>query len=189
MLGDGAMAEFPLAALATVTPPEERKIKMINLRTGQWNLHREGVAELLKVFGQALCAGTAVALTAEIRLFTSANDPGCQDEVADYTEATFSGYAPVLIDSGGDGCDGILEYGVNVDGIGELIIDQQAWTEGSPATITETVTGAYLVLIDGANEFLLGTLLFDLAVPMAAPGDILKVSGFALLDCSMAPVE
>lgn len=176
-----------LSISVSVTLPSEIP-KMISLRTGQWNLHREGVAELLKIAGSALCDGTALAVTAEIRLWTSANDPGCADEVADYTEATFSGYAPVLIDPEGPGCPGILEIGVNGDAIGQIVIDQQAWTEGSPATITETINGAYLVIIEGASEFLLGTLLFDSPAAMQNPGDILKVNGFALLDCQMAPV-
>lgn len=161
---------------------------MINLRTGQFNLHREGVAKLLAIAGQALCDGTALAVTAEVRLFTSANAPGCDDVAADYTEATFSGYAPVLIDSGGDGCTDILEVGVDASGIGQLIFDQQAWTEGSPATITETVTGCYVVLIIGGDDFLLASLLFDTPAQMAVAGDILKVNGFALLDCQMAEV-
>jgi hypothetical protein len=161
---------------------------MINLRTGQWNMHREGVAKLLAIAGQALCDGTALAVTAEVRLYTNAVAPGCDDEAADYTEATFSGYAPVLIDSGDDGCTDILEIGVDGDGIGQIIFDQQAWTEGSPATITETVTGAYFVLIIGGDDFLLASFPFDIPVPMAVAGDILKVSGFSLLDCQMVPV-
>lgn len=166
----------------------EEVFPMISLRSGQWNAHREGVAELLKAAGQALCDGTALALTAEIRLWTSANAPGCDDAVADYTEATFSGYAPVLIDPGDGGCTDILEVGVNEDGVGQIVIDQQAWTEGNPATITETVNGAYLVIIDGANELLLGTFLFPDPVNMGTAGDILKVGGFMLLDCQMVPV-
>lgn len=160
---------------------------MIALRTGQWSAHREGVAEVLKMAGQDLCAGTALAVTAEIRLWTSANSPGCADAVGDYTEALFSGYAPVLIDSGDGGCGGILEIGVSEAGVGQVVIDQQVWTEGNPATITETVNGAYLVLIDGADEKLLGTFLFADPVHMATAGDILKVGGFMLLDCQMAP--
>jgi len=167
---------------------ETMEEKMISLRSGQWNAHREGVAEVLKDFGQVLCAGTAPTITGEIRLWTSANAPACDDSVGDYTEATFSGYAPVVIDSGDVGCDGILEFGVNEDGIGEIVIDQQAWTEGNPATITEVVNGAYLVLINGANELLLGTFLFPSPVSMAEVGDILKVNGFMLLDCQMVPV-
>jgi len=161
---------------------------MIQLRTGQWNLHREGVAELLKAAGQALCAGTALTMTAEVRLFTSANLPGCDDVAADYTEATFSGYAPVLIDSGDAGCTDILEIGLNESGVGQIVIDQQAWTEGSPATITETITGSYIVIIDGATELLLASFLFADVAVMGTAGDILKVNGFALLDCQMVEV-
>lgn len=161
--------------------------QMINLRSGQWNLHREGVAALLAIAGQALCAGTAAAVTAELRLWTSANEPACDDAVADYTEATFSGYAPVVVDSGEDGCTDILEIGVNESLIGQIVVDQQAWTEADPATITETVNGAYLVLIIDETEYLLATFLFPAAAGMSAPGDILKVNGFALLDCQMAP--
>jgi hypothetical protein len=162
---------------------------MISLRTGQWNAHREGVAELLKVAGQVLCDGTALTLTAEIRLFTNAVAPGCDDTVTDYVEATFSGYAPKTIFGSPGSCAGILEIGVNENGVGQIVIDQQAWTEASPATITETVTGAYLVLIEGATELLLGSFLFADPVGMAAAGDILKVAGNMLLDCQMVAVE
>lgn len=160
---------------------------MITLKTGQWNMHREGVAEVVKAFGQSLCDGTALAITAEVRLFDSANTPGCADTVADYAEANFSGYAPVVIDSGDGGCADILEIGVNGDGIAQVVIDQQAWTEANPATVTDNVTGAMIVIIDGATELLLSTFVFDAPVAMASPGDILKVSGFALLDCQLVP--
>jgi len=161
---------------------------MISLRTGQWNMHREGVAELLAIAGQALCDGTALTATAEIRLFTNAVVPGCEDVAADYTEATFSGYAPVVIDSGAGGCTGILEFGVDSQGVGQIVFDQQTWTEANPATIPETVTGAYMVLLIGAAEILLASFPFVDPAPMQSAGDILKVAGFSMLDCQMVPV-
>lgn len=161
---------------------------MISLRTGQFNLHREGVAKLLAMAGQCLCDGTCLTITAEIRLFTNAVAPGCEDTAGDYTEATFSGYAPVVVDSGDAGCTDILEIGVDTEGIGQVVVDQQTWTEGSPATITETIIGAYVVLIDGGDEFLWMSFLFDDPAPMESAGDILKVAGFGLLDCQMVPV-
>jgi len=139
----------------------------------------------------ALSARPAAALlvTPIVKLFTAASaNPSPNSVPGDFTEATFSGYAPVLIDSGNGGCTDSLEIGVNEDGIGQVVIDQQAWTEGNPATITEVVNGAYLVLIDGANELLLGTFLFPTPVSMAVAGDILKVGGNMLLDCQMVEV-
>src|SRR4029453_10860014 len=138
--------------------------------------------------GAVLCHGTCPHIKAEIRLFTNAVAPGCEDTAADYTEATFSGYSPVVVDSGDAGCTDILEIGVDTEGIGQVVVDQQTWTEGSPATITQTITGAYVVLIDGGDEFLWMSFLFDDPAPMEAPGDILKVAGFGFVDCQMVPV-
>jgi len=163
----------------------EEGSSMIALRTGQWNVHREGMTQVLEALSQALCAGAALAVTAEIRLFTSANAPGCADTAADYTEADFTGYGPVLVD--GD-CTDLLEFGVNTDGVGQIVVDQQTFTVGATPTITNSITGAYLVLIVDAVDYLLGTLLFDEAVPMENEGDITKVGGFMLFDCQMVPV-
>lgn len=168
-------------------PLSEGGFPMIATRTGQWNLHRAGLAAVLQVAGEALCAGTATAVTGEYRLWTSANDPACDDAAGDYTEADFTGYAPVVVDSGDAGCTDILEIGVNEDGIGQIVFDQQAWTGDDPLTVENVVNGAYFVLIIDAVEYLLGTFLFDTPVSIGEAGDIIKVSGFALLDCEMAP--
>jgi len=162
---------------------------MINLRSGQWNLHREGIPHILAGLEGNVCEGADTATVMYIRLYTSANEPGCADELADYTEADFTGYGEIQFGGGGTGeCVDVLEFGVNIEGIAQIVIDQQTFEVGTPVVTTNTINGAYLAINVGGVQKLLATFPFAVPVPMEETGDILKVGGFLLMDCQMVPV-
>lgn len=161
----------------------------IHVRSGQMNIHREGLRVLAEAFDFAQCDDAQLSVQTKVRLYKAGPDPGCADSASDYTQADFTGYTQVAISPGEDACDGILEIGRDANGVLIFVIDQQVWTAGDPLTLPNTVAGMYVLLSSAAFvDQLFMTLPFATAVEVGTAGDIVKVSGYGLLDCQMVPV-
>jgi hypothetical protein len=105
-----------------------------------------------------------LATTPKLHLFTSptVNNPGLV--LADFTEAVFTGYAPVVLTSALDGIDpAVLAIA--------KFLPQAVFTSGAVATVI--VEGWYIT--DTAASVLLAYGFFDAPVAFNRPGDTLLV--------------
>jgi len=118
--------------------------------------------------------------TMKVKLFQNDHTPADADTEADYTEATFSGYAPVVVSFAEAGCDGLLESGI-VEFETGLVVDQQVFAStGDPPAVTNDVYGMYIV--ETVSGRLVGAYRFDDAPDsIALLGDTIKAGGRLLL--------
>jgi len=158
--------------------------------SGQASVMREGAAVALQALLQAICEDPAELLTAEIRLFTNDQNASCEQVDGDYTEADFTGYAAVPV-GGVNPCAGILQIGLDEDGVPTIYLDQQTFTVGAGPVTPNTVYGWYIV-VEGSglvDPALLAVRRFaNGPFSMADTGDQLKVSGQMKLDCNIVPL-
>src|SRR4029450_4788745 len=161
------------------------------MASGQMNAHRETMKALLDILYENLCDGSPYTLqNIIIRLFQNDYTPVCQSTEEDFDEADFSGYAGITL-TAGDPCTGIVETGLNEEGIPTLFFDQEIWTQ-TATTVTNVIYGMYAVATisgDPDGPLLLASQRFaNGPFAMDAIGNIIKASGFMKLDCQMAPL-
>jgi len=159
--------------------------------SGQASTIRDGASVALQALMQSICEAAPEALTAEIRLFQNDQNASCEQTDADYTEADFTGYLPVPV-GGVNPCAGVLQIGLDEDGVPTIYLDQQTFTVGAAPVTPNTVYGWYVV-VEGSglvDPALLAVRRFaNGPFAMAAEGDQLKVSGQIKLDCRIIPLE
>jgi hypothetical protein len=146
---------------------------------GFYWLLREGAGTLLWGIYDLICDATPAARVFELRLAKNDIDLFCNMSLADFTEADFTGYAPVSLETP---CAGLLEApGTDVGGEWLIPLDQQIFTQSGTGT-TNTIYGAYIVEI-GSNRVVWARDFPSAPFPMDATGNQIKITGELRMKC------